>query len=119
MQDLCTRLDIVDMALKRKIWTCFEYSVVNHTELLQDRHLDQILMCAVYVMCRVLNTAEQPTSTQFTDILKVYRNQPQAESSIYRNVLLEKRSTTGKQIHSKMEKSWSFNPIKSGSLLFN
>lgn len=56
MQDLCMRLDIVDISLKRKIWTCFEYSIVNNTELMQDRHLDQILMCAVYVMCRVLHT---------------------------------------------------------------
>lgn len=28
-----------------------------------------------------------PTLTQYTDILRVYRNQPQAESSVYRNVL--------------------------------
>ena len=37
----------------RKIWTCLEYSIVHHTHLLQDRHLDQLIMCAVYVVCKV------------------------------------------------------------------
>lgn len=91
MQDLCTRLEIVDVSLKRKIWTCFEHSIIHNTKLMEDRHLDQILMCAVYVMCKVLHTPEQPTNTQFTDILRMYRNQPQAESSVYRNVLLKKK----------------------------
>ena len=39
--------------LRKKIWTCFEFSVMNHSDLMQDRHLDQILMCAVYVICKV------------------------------------------------------------------
>lgn len=26
---------------------------MNHSDLMQDRHLDQILMCAVYVICKV------------------------------------------------------------------
>lgn len=56
MQDLCARLDIVDVSLKRKIWTCFEYSIVHMTDLMKDRHLDQIIMSALYVMCRVLHT---------------------------------------------------------------
>ncbi|KAG7232168.1 hypothetical protein INR49_009471 [Caranx melampygus] len=52
LRDLCVKLDI-SSELRRKIWTCFEYSVVHCTELLMDRHLDQLLMCAVYVMAKV------------------------------------------------------------------
>ena len=33
--------------------SCFEYSLVHCTELMMDRHLDQLLMCAVYVMTKV------------------------------------------------------------------
>ncbi|KAG7232286.1 hypothetical protein INR49_009071 [Caranx melampygus] len=58
LRDLCVKLDI-SSELRRKIWTCFEYSVVHCTELLMDRHLDQLLMCAVYVMAKV------ETSVQF------------------------------------------------------
>ena len=53
LQDLCNRLDLFEEDLRKKIWTCFEYSVMYHTDLMQDRHLDQILMCAVYVICKV------------------------------------------------------------------
>lgn len=47
MRDLCDRLNITDEDLKRKIWTCFELSMRNHTHLMRDRHLDQLLMCAI------------------------------------------------------------------------
>lgn len=53
INDLCTRLRLSDEELKRKIWTCLEYSIMHQTQLMKDRHLDQILMCAVYVICRV------------------------------------------------------------------
>uniref|UniRef100_A0A8C8H7R4 Retinoblastoma-like protein 2 n=1 Tax=Oncorhynchus tshawytscha TaxID=74940 RepID=A0A8C8H7R4_ONCTS len=52
LRDLCAKLDI-SSELRRKIWTCFEYSLVQCTELMMDRHLDQLLMCAVYVMTKV------------------------------------------------------------------
>lgn len=50
---MCDRLQISEDELTRKIWTCFEYSLMQHTDLMRDRHLDQLLMCAVYVICKV------------------------------------------------------------------
>ena len=35
------------------MWTCMEHVLVKHVDLMMDRHLDQILMCAVYVMAKV------------------------------------------------------------------
>lgn len=52
LRHLCAKLDI-SSELRRKIWTCFEYSLVHCTDLMMDRHLDQLLMCAVYVMAKV------------------------------------------------------------------
>lgn len=52
LRDLCDRLEI-DSELCSKIWTCFEHSLINHIDLMQDRHLDQMIMCAVYVICKV------------------------------------------------------------------
>lgn len=52
LRDLCVKLDI-SADLRRKIWTCFEHSLVHCTELMMDRHLDQLLMCATYVMTKV------------------------------------------------------------------
>ncbi|XP_051884343.1 retinoblastoma-like protein 2 isoform X1 [Pristis pectinata] len=91
LRDLCAKLDISDN-LRRKIWTCFEYSLVNCTDLMADRHLDQLLMCAVYIMAKV--TKEDRS---FQNILRNYRTQPQASSNIYRSVLLKarRRRTSG------------------------
>lgn len=88
LRDLCAKLDI-SSELRRKIWTCFEYSLVHCTELMMDRHLDQLLMCAVYVMTKV--TKEDKS---FQNIMRCYRTQPQACSSVYRSVLI-----TGRKRH--------------------
>ncbi|MGH0148905.1 UNVERIFIED_CONTAM: hypothetical protein FKN15_045771 [Acipenser sinensis] len=85
LRDLCVKLDISDH-LRRKIWTCFEFSLVHCTELMVDRHLDQLLMCAIYVMTKV--TKEDKS---FQNIMKCYRTQPQANSSVYRSVLIKGR----------------------------
>lgn len=53
MQDLCYQLSISDEDLMRKIWTCFEHVIIEHTNMMRDRHLDQILMCTIYIICRV------------------------------------------------------------------
>uniref|UniRef100_UPI00398E8CBC retinoblastoma-like protein 2 isoform X2 n=1 Tax=Pristiophorus japonicus TaxID=55135 RepID=UPI00398E8CBC len=91
LRDLCAKLEIPD-DLRRKIWTCFEYSLVNCTDLMVDRHLDQLLMCAVYIMAKV--TKEDRS---FQNIMRSYRTQPQASSNIYRSVLLKarRRRTSG------------------------
>ena len=39
------------------MWTCFEHTLMNMTELMKDRHIDQILMCSIYVMGKVRNSA--------------------------------------------------------------
>ncbi|XP_045537437.1 retinoblastoma-like protein 1 [Papilio machaon] len=92
MIDLCTRLRLTDEELKRKIWTCLEYSVMHQTQLMRDRHLDQILMCAVYVICKVSNNPNNQVERTFADIMKCYRQRPLADNHVYRSVLI-KQST--------------------------
>lgn len=99
LRDLCAKLDI-SAELRRKIWTCFEYSLVHCTDLMMDRHLDQLLMCAVYIMSKVcvgiigvfgiawgkwgLFFCCQVTKEDrsFQNIMKCYRTQPQAGSNV-------------------------------------
>uniref|UniRef100_A0A8D0G305 Retinoblastoma-like protein 1 n=1 Tax=Sphenodon punctatus TaxID=8508 RepID=A0A8D0G305_SPHPU len=76
LRDLCLKLDVSN-DLRRKIWTCFEFTLVHCTDLMKDRHLDQLLLCAFYIMAKV--TKEERT---FQDIMKSYRNQPQANSHV-------------------------------------
>lgn len=86
MYNLCCELGLRDEDLLKKIWTIFEHSIAKETELMRDRHLDQILMCAIYVFNRVTKLDKT-----FTDIMKFYRTQPQAESHVYRSVLISRR----------------------------
>ncbi|CAH1163560.1 unnamed protein product [Phaedon cochleariae] len=85
MEHLCNKVGFTDTELKRKIWTVFEDSIRN-SDLIKDRHLDQLLMCAIYVICRISNIP-----LKFQDIMKFYREQPQSSSNVYRDVLLTKK----------------------------
>ncbi|XP_073973784.1 retinoblastoma-like protein 1 [Rhodnius prolixus] len=80
LKDLCDWLKITYWDL---IWTCFETTIINHVGLMFERHLDQLLLCAIYVVCKIVGL--QPS---FVDILRCYRYLPQAASSVYRKVLV-------------------------------
>uniref|UniRef100_A0AAR2IVN2 Retinoblastoma-like 1 (p107) n=1 Tax=Pygocentrus nattereri TaxID=42514 RepID=A0AAR2IVN2_PYGNA len=80
LRDLCLRLDI-SAELRGKIWTCFEHSLVHCPDLMKDRHLDQLLLCAVYIISKISKEEHM-----FQDIMKCYRSQPQASSHVSREV---------------------------------
>ena len=49
----CTTVVSVCLLAFCRIWTTFEYSVTKCPEIMRDRHLDQLIMCAIYVMSKV------------------------------------------------------------------
>ncbi|MCL4118538.1 UNVERIFIED_CONTAM: hypothetical protein GTU68_060145, partial [Idotea baltica] len=88
LRDLCDRLELTRPDLRQIIWTCFEYSILHYTDMMKDRHVDQMIMCAIYITCKVTSA-----DRNFQEIMKHYRNQPQAASHVYRSVLISKTST--------------------------
>ncbi|TDG45090.1 hypothetical protein AWZ03_008515 [Drosophila navojoa] len=65
-----------------QIWHIFEHSIIVHgKELLQQRHLEQLLICAIYLWGR-----KSQLRITFSDIIQQYRRQPHADSAIYRAV---------------------------------
>ncbi|XP_034419172.1 retinoblastoma-like protein 2 [Cyclopterus lumpus] len=82
LRELCSTLSISD-ELRLKIWTCFEYSLVHCTDLMVDRHLDQLLMCAIYIMAKITKV-----ETPFKHIMKCYKSQPLVNKSVCKNVLM-------------------------------
>lgn len=42
--------------IRQKIWTCFDHSLVHFAELMLDRHLDQLMLCAIKIMTKVSRT---------------------------------------------------------------
>ncbi|XP_041375450.1 retinoblastoma-like protein 1 isoform X2 [Gigantopelta aegis] len=108
LRDLCDRLEVGDEGLQKKMWTCFEYVLMHNIDLMMDRHLDQIVMCSIYVMAKV---TDHPLT--FQNIMKCYRIQPQAVSHVYRSVLLNgrRRHTSGSSESSKSATSGSSSPV--------
>lgn len=85
LRELCSTLRISD-ELRLKIWTCFEYSLVHCTDLMVDRHLDQLLMCAIYIIAKITNG-----EILFKHIMECYNSQPLASRSVCKNVLISNR----------------------------
>lgn len=50
IQKLCSELGLCD---PERIWHIFEHSITHETDLMKDRHLDQNIMCAIYIYIRV------------------------------------------------------------------
>ena len=50
----------LDIETKRRIWTCLEWTLVTHPDVLKDRHLDQVIMCVLYVVCKVSQRVSRP-----------------------------------------------------------
>lgn len=80
---MCDRIRIEDIN-RQKVWTLFEHVLRNETTLMTSRHLDQNLMCCLYIVAKVCSL-----DTSFHDIMYHYRHQPQAVSRVYRHVLID------------------------------
>jgi hypothetical protein len=90
LQDICSNLSLSDEVVK-KIWTSFQHAVTGYLEdLLKSRHIDQIIMCCVYVVSKVIGNEKS-----FTEIMRCYRLQPQSSSHVYRSVLLGENEERG------------------------
>lgn len=83
LQQLCTMLQ-VQKDLQHKIWTCLEYCISRKPVLLKNRHLDQILLCSIYGICKAVEK-----EIKFKVIVQLYRDLPHAEYNVYKNVLVD------------------------------
>mmetsp|Transcript_14701 Transcript_14701/g.57680 ORF Transcript_14701/g.57680 Transcript_14701/m.57680 type:complete len:888 (-) Transcript_14701:42-2705(-) len=84
MQLLFKRMEIA-AGIYHHLWFSFVHALIWFPEIIKDRHLDQIIMCTLYGVCRA-NKLENVT---FRKILDGYRHQPQASSTLWRSVLLQ------------------------------
>ncbi|XP_041647444.1 retinoblastoma-like protein 2 isoform X2 [Cheilinus undulatus] len=87
LKDLCYKLKISE-ELRMKIWTCFKHSLVHFTDLMMDRHLDQLLMCAIYIIPQITGM-----DLTFKRIMEAYMDQQPARESVYQKVLISGRNS--------------------------
>ncbi|XP_055602488.1 retinoblastoma-like protein 2 isoform X2 [Uranotaenia lowii] len=110
MMHLCANLNLTSLDIQKQIWTIFERSIVNFSaELMRDRHLDQMLMCAIYVFVKV-----RRRNITFTEIMRCYRCQPQSSSHVYRSVFMRRVNPEQEQERQQQQSGASGNRNEEG-----
>ncbi|XP_010144060.1 PREDICTED: retinoblastoma-associated protein, partial [Buceros rhinoceros silvestris] len=69
--------------LEPLIWTLFQHTLQNEYELMRDRHLDQIMMCSMYGICKVKNV-----DLRFKIIVSAYKELPNSNQETFKRVLI-------------------------------
>jgi len=85
IQDICTRL-LLPSSLVHQVWDCLKVVLKQVRHLLIGRHLDQIVMCTVYGVCKV-----NQRSVTFRHIIEQYKRQPMASPKVFREVRMTRK----------------------------
>jgi len=86
IQEICTRL-LLPSFLVHQVWNCLKLVLKQCRHLLSGRHLDQIVMCTVYGVCKV-----NQRSVTFRHIIEQYKRQPKASPKVFREVRMANKS---------------------------
>ncbi|ESO86342.1 hypothetical protein LOTGIDRAFT_220664 [Lottia gigantea] len=84
LQKLCDML-IVPKELTHRVWTCFEHCITQRPSLMENRHIDQIMMCSIYAICKVVEK-----EIRFKTIVERYKNLPHSKQEVFKNAYIEK-----------------------------
>uniref|UniRef100_A0A674N1N0 Retinoblastoma 1 n=1 Tax=Takifugu rubripes TaxID=31033 RepID=A0A674N1N0_TAKRU len=79
---LCSYLLSSHPELEPIIWTLFQHTLQHEHELMRDRHLDQLMMCAMYAICKV-----KTVDLRFKTIVTAYKNMPNTSQDTFKHVL--------------------------------
>lgn len=67
---------------KEQVWSSFKYLMSEKTEILINRHLDQIILCAIYGVCKITN----PIS--FKILMEKHSQFYQEEENLFKHVYI-------------------------------
>ena len=88
LADLCERLQLPP-ALTQQAYDLVQHVLYDHLSLLYNRHLDQILLCAVYGVCKVNKEgALRGRLVPFRDVIYHYQKQPQCREEVFWTVVV-------------------------------
>ncbi|KAJ7995938.1 hypothetical protein DPEC_G00231890 [Dallia pectoralis] len=65
------------------MWTLYQHTLQHEYELMKDRHLDQLMMSAMYAICKVKNV-----DLRFKTIVTAYKNLPNTNPETFKHVLI-------------------------------
>uniref|UniRef100_A0A4W3HJS5 Retinoblastoma-associated protein n=1 Tax=Callorhinchus milii TaxID=7868 RepID=A0A4W3HJS5_CALMI len=86
LNTLCNKLHLLTEypQLEPVIWTLFQHALQNEYDLMRDRHLDQIMMCSMYAICKVKNYFQ----LLFKTIVTAYKDLPNTNQETFKKVLI-------------------------------
>lgn len=80
---LCSYLLSVHPELEPIIWTLFQHTLQHEYELMRNRHLDQLMMSAMYAIAKV-----KSVDLRFKTIVTSYKNMPNTKQETFKHVLI-------------------------------
>uniref|UniRef100_A0A6Q2YLI7 Retinoblastoma-associated protein n=1 Tax=Esox lucius TaxID=8010 RepID=A0A6Q2YLI7_ESOLU len=80
---LYTRLLTSHPDLEPIMWTLYQHTLQHEYDLMRDRHLDQLMMSAMYAICKVKNV-----DLRFKTIVTAYKNMPNTNPETFKHVLI-------------------------------
>ncbi|XP_073436342.1 retinoblastoma-associated protein isoform X2 [Dendrobates tinctorius] len=83
LNSLCTNLLPDHLELEHIIWTLFQHTLQHEFELMKDRHLDQIMMCSMYGICKAKNI-----DLRFKTIVTAYKQLTNTNQETFKHVLI-------------------------------
>jgi hypothetical protein len=80
IQAICVALKLSDeIYVHTQILVAFRYLLRHHLELFYDRHIDQLILCTVYGVCRVMRVKPDVTFGRLMDSYIAVRKDDQGE----------------------------------------
>ena len=89
--ELCSLLK-VPRATVDQIWTTVKHIVEACRDLLRDRHLDNVVLCTVYGVCKVNKVRPEVTFKQIIHAYKRQRSRGVNKVQVIRDILLRRRA---------------------------
>nr|DBA32982.1 TPA: hypothetical protein GDO54_000720 [Pyxicephalus adspersus] len=83
LKSLCSSLLSDHPELEQIIWTLFQHTLQHEYELMRDRHLDQIMMCSMYGICKAKNI-----DLRFKTIVTAYKQLTNTNQETFKHVLI-------------------------------
>ncbi|KAJ8266335.1 hypothetical protein GJAV_G00129220 [Gymnothorax javanicus] len=80
---LCSLLLPSQPELEVVMWTLFQHTLQHEFELMRDRHLDQLMMSAMYAICKV-----KGIDLKFKTIVTAYKSLPNTNQETFKKVLI-------------------------------
>ena len=80
--ELCNSLGLAE-AIKEEIWAAFKYLLSEKTELLENRHVDHMVICTIYAVCKFHSVVT------FKMIIEKYKQFYLEDVNFFKKVYLE------------------------------